>query len=133
MKPEDLTQGAVIYGLKKGFVGKVARLYEAGEFVSPANKKPVQAPVVTLETGDSLIADEESIKDWEVLDAKGAQFFKDCNQATTEITKAICGAARGLGISPALCFLILGRAFMLQGGALLKPQTSEEEGKGWDG
>lgn len=48
--------GVVVYDRVTGRWGAVKKLHAPGEYVSPVNELPVDAPVLELDTGDSFIA-----------------------------------------------------------------------------
>lgn len=121
MKPEELTVGRVVYDIQRGIIGKVRATYPPGEFISAENGKPVLAPVVELETGDTLVATAGVIEHWATLDPQHEPFYRDVVTAMQQVTKALCGAAAAHHIPAPLTFLMVGRAFQVQGGVLLKP------------
>jgi hypothetical protein len=116
--------GRVILDLQRGVVGKVERIHALGEYVSPVNQRPVTAPVVVLSTGEAIVADDGAMARWSVLEGAEYQFWVDVGMFVQQSTKALCGAARDLGIGPAHAFLIIARAFQVQAGALLKEDAA---------
>ena len=129
MEARDLV-GKVIFDLRKHIVGRVVKIHEPGEFISPVNKEPVRERVAELNTGDTLVASDEKVAQWGILDAQHENFFNDISNALGQLTKAMCEAAVALKIPPKLTFLMIGRAMQVQGGMLLKPEAGE--GEGWD-
>jgi hypothetical protein len=131
MKAEELI-GKVVVDVKRFVAGRVDKVHAPGEFISSVNKKPVLAPVIEMSTGETFVAPDESLAQWQVLDPIQTAFFNDINNAIAQATTAICKAAVAMKIPPKIAFLLLGRAYQVQGGILLKPEPGEEgEGEGW--
>ena len=134
MTPEQLQVGKIVYSIAgvegRPFIGKVKKTYPAGECISPANKKPIMAPVVELETGDILIADAKHVEGWNVLEPAHERFYQDAHGAVVQVVKALAGVAATLKMPPQVAFLIIGRLFQVQGGILLAP-SPEGEGEQW--
>jgi hypothetical protein len=129
MEAKDLLE-KVVYDLKKSIVGKVIAVHEPGQYISPANKKPVLDTVLELDTGDSFIANEEALKRWTVLAPAEVAFYTTVNQGVTMMVKTLCGEAVRQQITAKLTFLMLGRTLQVQGGVLLKPEGDEPDGWG---
>jgi hypothetical protein len=128
MKPEDVKIGAIVCDVARGVVGKIDKTHEAGTYISPVNKKPVLAPVIELDTGESFVAEARNLDAFQVVQGPAEQFYRDVQTAIGEVTKGICAGAARMKLPPKVAFLILGRAFQIQGGILLKPEDGEPEG-----
>ena len=120
----------VVFDLRRGLVGRVKAVHEPGHFISPVNQKPVLETVLELETGDSVVAKPAWLETAKTLQPHEEVFYNDVQSAVQQVVKALCGAAVACRLPPKLTFLLVGRAFQVQGGILLKPEAGEPEG--WD-
>jgi hypothetical protein len=130
MKIDDVEVGQIVCDVRRNVAGMIKAIHEPGTYISPVNRKPVLARVVEFDTGETFVADAAAIEHFELIEGPAEQFYRDVQTAVTTMTKAICGGAAKLKIPPKTAFLILGRAFQVQGGILIRPEEGEPDG--WD-
>ena len=132
MRIEDAVSGRVVLDEQRQVIGRIKEVHLPGQYVSPANKKPVMAMVMEMESGESFVAEGAHLDRFKTLDGAAEQFFVDVQTMVAMSTKAMCAAAKNLGIEPKTCFLILGRCDQVQAGLMLKPDPAEDAKEGWD-
>lgn len=124
--------GKIVVDLARQFAGRVKTIHAPCQYVSPINGVKVECPVLEMETGESFVlSSAEHFANLVVIEDDWAvQYYEDVWTMVREVTKAVCGVAAKMGLTPQVAFLMVGKALQAQGGMLLKRQEEEAHGGG---
>ena len=114
MGPVDLAaRGAWLLHVETGIVARAKEYFDGVErvYVSPVDGKPVGGPVMTLSTGDSLVAGPGAFVP---LTEAEASFFASVTYALSAALTLALPAARGMGLGMEMAMQLCASAFKMQ-------------------
>ncbi len=108
-------------------VGRIVALRAPGEYVSPANGRPVDAEVLVMESGHSYVAQLEG--DFVPLTDAEAAFYERTADTLSMVVRGMVHGARRTCASPRTAAVLLAAALRAQAAALEvapAPRTAQE-------